>query len=118
MKKKLLSVLGLILIFSIMLSYVANLVKWKHSGNEYRIFYEKSSDFDVLFFGASVVHYSIYLNRYRIIQYKGRFSNSDIMVVYTVSLRYNKMLQAHGNVLLRKRIDFEQRQKTIFIEYC
>lgn len=43
-----------------MFSFGSNLVKWKHSGDEYRIFYEKCNDFDVLFFGASVVHYSVY----------------------------------------------------------
>lgn len=86
MKKKLLSVLGLILIFSIMLSYVANLVKWKHSGNEYRIFYEKSSDFDVLFFGASVVHYSIYpmqlWNDYGITSYNMANDSERLQMTY------------------------------------
>lgn len=39
---------------------VINLCAWKNSKNEYRHFYEKSDDFDVLFFGASVVHYAVY----------------------------------------------------------
>lgn len=43
-----------------MLIPASNLVKWKHSDSEYSIFYDRANDFDVLFFGASVVHYAVY----------------------------------------------------------
>lgn len=60
MKKRVFSILGLIIVFSMMLTSVSKIVKYKYSDEKYRIFYDNPTDFDVLFFGASVVHYSEY----------------------------------------------------------
>ena len=86
MKKKLLSVLGLLLVLLLMFLPASNLVKWKHSENEYRIFYEKKSDFDVLFFGASVVHYAVYpmqlWNDYGITSYNMANDSERLQMTY------------------------------------
>lgn len=60
MKKKVISVISLILVFSLIFLFVSDLCKRKYSDNKYRIFYEESANMDVLFFGSSIVHYSIY----------------------------------------------------------
>lgn len=60
MKKILIEVITVLILLALMVGFAQNLLKRKASDNEYRIFYECSKDIDVLFFGASVVHYSIY----------------------------------------------------------
>lgn len=86
MKKKILSIIGLMLILSIFFVVASNLVKWKHSGDEYRIFYEKGDEIDVLFFGASVVHYAIYpmqlWNDYGITSYNMANDSERLQMTY------------------------------------
>lgn len=48
------------ILMTLLLLFVSSKVlKRKYSDNEYRRFYKNSSDYEVLFFGPSVVHYSI-----------------------------------------------------------
>lgn len=86
MKKKILKIIGLIIVFLLMLIPASKLVKWKHSDSEYKIFYEKPKDFDVLFFGASVVHYAVYpmqlWNNYGITSYNMGNDSEKIFMSY------------------------------------
>ena len=58
--KRTIQVLGVVLVTSILLSYVSKLTKRKYSDIKYRNFFNQTEDYDVLFFGPSTTKYSIY----------------------------------------------------------
>ncbi len=59
-KKHFFQFICLLLVLGLSLSVAAGILKRKDSDIKYQVFYEKSYEYDVLFFGSSVVHYGIY----------------------------------------------------------
>ncbi len=59
-KRQIIQFICSLLVIGFSLIVVSNILKRKDSDIEYQVFYEKSDEYDVLFFGPSVIHYGIF----------------------------------------------------------
>ncbi len=102
MKRKIFYVAFTVMLTIVLLLMASKILKRKYSDNEYRLFYHNSLEYEVLFFGPSVVHYSIspmqLWNDYGITSYNmGNDSERLTMTYYNI---VNSLDYCHPKVIV------------------